>query len=384
MYISRLRLLNFRIYREAAVELPAGVTLVLGQNGQGKTSLLESMATLALTRSPRAASLGECATWGESRLGVAAQLEDRRGEAELELLGQRDAGSGRWARRLRQNHSPTSARELLGRLRVVVFWPDDLQLVKGGPEPRRRLLDVVLSQLSPGYAEQLLRYRRAVEHRTALLRRLGEGGAAAEELGAWSDALVEHGAAVIAQRSWYLAAAAPMAAAALAGVGEEMELALRYRPALGSGSRDWTGADAAGLLRRALAEQASEERVRGQCLCGPHRDDFEILLTGRSARQFASQGQQRSIALALKVAEVRQHLLIAGETPLLLLDDVLSELDRGRRQGLLSLLGQELAVEQTVITATEDPGLGAEVPTALVLQAEAGLLSPQPGATISN
>ncbi|MGC1185417.1 MAG: DNA replication/repair protein RecF [Candidatus Dormiibacterota bacterium] len=381
MYLSQLRLVSFRIYQEASLELLPGVNLVLGQNGQGKTSLLEAISTLALTRSPRSASLGDCVSWGEPRMGVAGHLVSRQGEKDLELRAERQQGSERWLRRLRQDGDLIQPRQLLGRFRVVLFWPEDLLLVKGGPEPRRRLLDVVLSQLSPTYAEAATKYRRVVEHRTALLRRVRDGVAGVADLRPWSEALVEHGSRVIQERRLFLATVEPVAAEAVRKIGEPAELQLRYRPALGREHQEREEKDAATALRSALAGAAAEEVARAQCVVGPHRDDFEVLLGGRPARQFASQGQQRSVVLALKVAEVRQHLSLGGETPLLLLDDVLSELDQGRRAGLIQLLSEELAVEQTLITSTEDPQIEGDVAVSQVVQARGGHLTgaTQPG-----
>lgn len=377
MYLSQLRLLCFRIYQEASLELLPGVNLVLGQNGQGKTSLLEAISTLALTRSPRSGSLGECASWGEPRMGVAAHLVSRLGDSDLELRAERLDGSERWTRKLSLDGERIQPRQLLGRFRVVLFWPEDLLMVKGGPEPRRRLLDVVLSQLSAPYAEAATRYRRALEHRTALLRRVRDGQATQAELRPWTEALVEHGTIVIQARRRYLEAVQPVAAEAIIKIGETAELQLRYRPGLGRGGSLEETSEPADALRHALARTSAEEIARAQCVVGPHRDDFEVLLGGRPARQFASQGQQRSVVLALKVAEVRQHLSLGGETPLLLLDDVLSELDQARRTGLLQLLSEELAVEQTLITSTEDPQIGGEVAVSQVLQARGGQLTRQ-------
>jgi len=381
VYLARLRLVSFRIYQEASLQLLPGVNLVLGQNGQGKTTLLEAISTLALTRSPRSGSLGECASWGEARMGVAAHLVAPGGETDIELRAERREGSDRWVRKLRQGGAAVLPRDLLGRFRVVVFWPEDLLLVKGGPEPRRRLMDVVLSQLSRRYADAATRYRRAVEHRTALLRRVRDRLAAESELRPWTEALVEHGSVLMQERQRYLAAVEPVAAEAILKIGESAELRLQYRPGLGHTSESGTGGEPSDALRRALASTAAEEIIRAQCVVGPHRDDFEILLAGRPARQYASQGQQRSIVLALKVAEVRQHLGLGGETPVLLLDDVLSELDRERRNGLIRLLSEELAVEQTLITSTEDPQIDGEVAVSQVLQARGGRLNQlvQPG-----
>jgi DNA replication and repair protein RecF len=385
VYLSQLRLVCFRIYQQASLALLPGVNLVLGQNGQGKTSLLEAISTLALTRSPRSGSLAECASWGEARMGVAAHLVTRLGDTELEFRAERQESTERWVRKLRQDGDLIRPRQLLGRFRVVLFWPEDLLLVKGGPEPRRRLLDVVLSQLSSPYAEAATRYRRAVEHRTALLRRVRDGLATPAELGPWTEALIEHGAIVIQARRRYLEMVQPVAAEAIIKIGESAELQLRYRPGLGRGGNWDETAEPADAFRRALAQTSAEEIARAQCVVGPHRDDFEVLLGGRPARQFASQGQQRSVVLALKVAEVRQHLSLGGETPLLLLDDVLSELDRARRAGLIQLLSEELAVEQTLITSTEDPQIGGEVAVSQVLQAREGHLTQQavPGSELA-
>jgi DNA replication and repair protein RecF len=302
-------------------------------------------------------------------------LVSEQGETDIELRAERQDGSDRWVRKLRQGGELVQPRQLLGRFRAVLFWPEDLLLVKGGPEPRRRLLDVVLSQLSPGYAEAAVRYRRAVEHRSALLRRVRDGQAESVELAPWTQALVEHGAVVMTERQRYLEAAQPIAAEAVTKIGEPAELELEYRPALGRGRSGGKVTAPADELMSALVSSSAEEVARAQCLIGPHRDDFEILLGGRPARQFASQGQQRSVVLALKVAEVRQHLSEVGGAPILLLDDVLSELDLARRRGLIQLLSDELAVEQTLITSTEDPQIGTELAVSQILQARAGRLT---------
>jgi len=371
LYISQLRLLNFRIYQQAEVDLLPGVNLVLGANGGGKTSLLEAIATLALTRSPRSGSISDFATWEHTDMGVSATLSAGSGQVNLEFRASRQPAGERWVRRLRQDGQPTGSREMLGHLGVVLFWPEDLLLIKGGPEPRRRMLDVVLSQLSPSYAESAVRYRRAVEHRNAVLRGIREGSAGSVDLAPWSEALATHGAELMAARSRYLRQAGPVAAEAAAGMGEPGDVELAYRPGLGGVGSDPED-DYFQLLHRAMAERRDEEIARTQSVVGPHRDDFEVNLAGQPARQFASQGQQRSLVLALKVAEVRRHLLDRGAAPVLLLDDVLSELDQVHRTGLIGLLSSGLHVEQTLITATEEQGITEAVPVAQVLDVTRG------------
>jgi DNA replication and repair protein RecF len=262
-------------------------------------------------------------------------------------------------------------RQVLGKLGVVLFWPEDLLLVKGGPEPRRRMLDVVLSQLDQEYSEQAVRYRRAVEHRNAVLRGVRDGLRPKDELGPWTEAMVSHGAVLMRARAGYLLEAEPIVAKAAVGIGELGVLQLSYRPGLGAVMSEGRG-DYEQLLAEAIQRSSAEELARAQSVVGPHRDDFDVTLGGQPARQFASQGQQRSLVLAMKVAEVKRHLEASGRAPILLLDDVLSELDQAHRQGLISLLSRGLEVEQTLITATEEQGITASVPVAQVLEVVRG------------
>lgn len=368
MHISQIRMINFRVYREATVDLRPGVNLILGENGSGKTSLLEAVATVALTRSPRTGSLGECASFSGSEMGISLTLEGDGASSVLEFRAQRQASTGRWTRAIRENGSQVPARRTLGRIGVVIFWPEDLALVKSGPESRRRLLDVALSQISSEYAEAAVKCRRVLEQRNSLLRRVRDKEADAALLQPWDQALVEHGAVVMRHRRQFLLRAEPVVTEAVAAIGEPASVELIYRPGAGptreGKEEDW--------LRTSIADLAREEVARGQSLAGPHRDDFEVLLAGRSARQFASQGQQRTLVLALKEAEVKLHLETMGRRPLVMLDDVLSELDARHRHGLISRLGADMRVEQTLITATEDHGIGAETPVSKVLEVSAG------------
>ncbi len=373
MRISQLRLLHFRIFIEATVDLLPGVNLLLGENGSGKTSLLEAVATVALTRSPRTGALGECASFGSSDMGISVTVEEGHRSSVLEYRASLQGEGGRWTRALKEDGTPTLARRMLGRLGVVIFWPEDLSLVKGGPEPRRRMLDVVLSQLSQEYAEAATKYRRVLDQRNATLRRIRDGSETRDSLEQWDRALVKYGAIVTRHRREYLSRSQSAVEEAARGIGEAGELAIRYRPGVRGANHEQVDEEAA--IVEAIAHVAREEVARGQSLVGPHRDDFEISLAGQPARQFASQGQQRSLVLALKVAEVRSHIEASGRRPLVLLDDVLSELDQRHRLGLIARLGSDLGVEQTLITATEDHGIGLEVDLAQVLKVDKGVLS---------
>jgi DNA replication and repair protein RecF len=357
--VERLRLFRFRNYSDETVELAPGLNVVSGANAQGKTNLLEAVATLALTRSPRAASAAELITWGENACRLEARVIRPDGPTLLDVRVERTAsaavdsevaGGERAVRRTLVDGKERAARSLLGLCPVVLFWPEDLMLVKGGPEGRRRLLDVVLSQLDQRIAVELLRYRRILEQRNALLRQLRGYGAADATLGAFTEELARSGGAIRVARHRLSSALSPLAAAAhdeLSDGGEA--LSLRY-----VGGEDATagGEGSAAELAAELASRRHEELARGVTVAGPHRDDVEFLLDGRPARTTASQGQQRSVVLACKLAEVRHVAAVAGMAPVLLLDDVLSELDGERRRRLLAGLGAG-APSQTLLTTTE-------------------------------
>lgn len=349
--LERLRLYHFRNYREQGVEFGQCLNLIGGRNAQGKTNLLEAVATLLLTRSPRAASAGEVVRWESDEALVEATVRRPAADRTLAVRFRRDLATGRVTRTASVDGSPRPARELLGLCPVVLFWPEDLQLVKAGPEGRRRLLDVLLSQVDARAAVELLRFRHILEQRNALLRQVRHGVSGPAALAGFTAALVESGARIQVMRAELVGDLAPHARDALAQVSNGVEhLDLRYVPDGGMHPGDALEA-AEAALRATLERRGDEEVQRGTTLAGPHRDDLEMLIAGRSARGAASQGQQRSIVLALKLAEVRHIARRAGVLPVLLLDDVLSELDPGRRRDLLAALAT--AGLQTLITSSE-------------------------------
>lgn len=367
--LASLRLFNFRNYAELSLRLEPGLNVFVGENAQGKTNLLEAVATLLLTRSPRTTTAAELLRWGADEAAVDAVLIRGMLSESLALRLRRvrepDAGPAeavdapaRIARTTSCDGHPIAPRELLGRWPVVLFWPDDLQLVKAGPEARRRLLDVLLAQLDRGAADELVRYRRVLEQRNSLLRRLHlEGGDAPDHLRTFDDALVRHGAAVRVARTGLVRKLGPLAAAAMAEISDAADtLELRYVPHRATASDDPEEAGAA--LRRALARSHPEELARGTTVVGPHRDDMEYVLNDRAARSTSSQGQQRSAVLATKIAEVRLVGEVCGRKPLLLLDDVLSELDPARRERLLGALASGDGAPQTMVTCSEESLFG--------------------------
>ncbi len=353
--VRRLRLHQFRNYAEATVHFGPGLNVVAGRNAQGKTNLLEAVATLALTRSPRAPTAADLVQWGRDGCQIEADVVRPDGVAALALRLERAGNDGRVSRRTSIDGRPRAVRSVLGTCPVVLFWPDDLQLVKAGPEGRRRLLDVLLSQLDPRAASHLARYRRVLEQRNALLHQLRASGASPAALGGFTRELAHHGARVALARHRLVAGLAPIAAAAMRDLsrgGEE--LSIRYTGTVAAGDAD---EDAEAALLHALNERRDEELARGMTLAGPHRDDLVLELDGRPARHTASQGQQRSIVLACKIAEMRYVSGRAGMSPVVLLDDVVSELDTQRRTDLLAALAATPA--QQVLLATTEPLDGA-------------------------
>ncbi|GAC1575486.1 MAG: DNA replication/repair protein RecF [Candidatus Dormibacteria bacterium] len=348
--VQRLRIFAFRNYGEQSVEFGGGINVVSGRNAQGKTNLLEAVATLLLTRSPRASSSADVVAWGSDEALLEAQVLRPAADRTLAVRFRRDVASGRVTRTATVDGSPRPARDLLGLCPVVLFWPEDLQLVKTGPDGRRRLLDIVLSQLDPRAAADLLRFRHVLEQRNALLRQLRAGSADLDALNGFTRELVSSGARIQVARAELVRALVPHARAALAQIGGGEELGLRYVPD-GGMDPDGDGEAAAAALAETLGRRRDEEVARGATLAGPHRDDVELLIGGRPARSAASQGQQRSIVLALKLAEVRHIASRASVMPVLLLDDVLSELDPGRRRDLIA--GVATAGLQTLITTSE-------------------------------
>ena len=348
MRLLFLELRNYRNYARLELEPGPGLNLFLGANGQGKTNLLESVALLALTSSPRtrreAELVGPIAP--EARVYGLIESGGQRTEIRMSVLLEGE----RARRRIEVDGQPRRALDLPGLCRVTLFWPDDLDLVKAGPEHRRKLLNQMLVQTRPGYARSLTRYTRGIEQRNSLLKRVAAGEASTAELEAWDIQLAGPAADLAEARKEAAASLAPEAAACHAAIsgGERLDVEYAGPP------EDLLGA----------FEQARREDLRrGVSTVGPHRDDVLLRLEGRDARGFGSQGQQRTIAVSLKLAEAEVVTRFTGERPILLLDDVLSELDADRRRALLERVGEP---GQVIVTAVEaDP-----FPPAVVGQAE--------------
>lgn len=355
--VQRLRMYHFRNYEDSVVRFAPGVNVISGENAQGKTNLLEAVATVALTRSPRAPSNDALLRWGSDQALVEAEVSRPGAPRVIAARFERDPVSARVNRVMTLDGNKRPAGQLLGLCPVVLFWPDDLQLVKAGPEGRRRLLDTALAQLDRGIADVLVRYRRVLEQRNALLKQLRSGASGRDALPGFTHELAQLGGQLEVARARLVGHIAPLAREALSDLtGGREDLELVYAPKRGAAVDDAAAAEV--LLRRALEEHAAEELARGVTVVGPHRDDLEIRLDGKPARVSASQGQQRTIVLALKVAEVDHFCERTDLAPIVILDDVLSELDPARRQDLVRLLAGRAPQQVLLTTAEPFPDVG--------------------------
>ena len=352
MFLANVSLFDFRNYAELELALERSATVFFGGNAQGKTNLLEAVALSALTRSPRTQQAAELVRFGQPAARVTCNVQSDAGLKELEVRISVSPGAtaARASRRFTVNGIAKRSTDMMGSLRVVLFWPDDLQLVKGPGEGRRRFLNTLLSQIDPDHARELTRYGHILEQRNAQLRAIREGRQSIDGLDFWTNALAESGAAIMVERQHRLLELQPIAAAFHRELSDDRErLDLRYRPAgvrIGEAPLELVSEQ----LKVAMRDARDEEIGRGQTAVGPQRDDMEVWLDEHEARLFASQGQQRSAVLSLKLAELHYLAEVTGEQPVLLLDDVMSELDPARRERLLAALQPG---PQALITAAD-------------------------------
>lgn len=361
MLLRRLALSNFRNYTELELEPAAGLNVFVGANAQGKSNLLEGIAMLGTGKSFRTAREADVVRKGCERtvLRGAATLEA--GTVELACAIERSSRGTHKSYTV--NAHPVRYAGYLGRLRVVTFVPADLHLASGTPSARRAFLNVALSQSEGAYYHELARYRKALQQKNALLR--GVIDFDAELLETYNRSLVEAGMQIMLARERLIAAVAQSARRAHERFTGTERLDVTYEPDVGYESATLEAARAAFETR--LLQYAETERLRKGSIVGPHRDDVGLLLDGISLAAYGSQGQQRTAVLALKVAEYTVVRERSNEAPLLLLDDVLSELDEERAAAFLDEIGE---YEQTFITATHLPaGLPASAHLARVSNA---------------
>ena len=407
MFLSRLQLEHFRNYRELDLTFDAPVTLVQGRNGQGKTNLLEAVYYLATSKSRHArterevvdrAAVEEPIPYGRIR-GEVTRAEQ---STVLEILFTLRSDGFNFTKQVRVNGAARRSMDLIGHLRAVLFLPEDLTLIAGSPGERRRYIDIALCQIDRRYCQTLSRYQKVVTQRNSLLKQLQEreqsdSPSVAAQLRFWDDQLIEHGTHVLSRRHTYLTDLAPIARRVHADLSQQQEaLDLLYLPSFNSGlysERDYqrlregeevradelagVEADASTIgqrFRERLESRRMVELAAGSSLYGPHRDELIFQMNGWNLRTYGSRGQQRTGALALKLAELQAMSEATGEKPILLLDDVMSELDAQRRAALLNALAD---VHQGIVTTTDWTQFSTDFQQDIQrLQIEAGAATP--------
>lgn len=329
MRITGLKLHNFRSYRDLVQTFEPGFTVFTGLNGAGKTNILEAIFLCALGRSHRTSRDGELIRMGEMEGMVLLDLVTRGGSRSI----RQELTSGERKRIFLDGAPVSRSGELMGCLNVVMFSPEDLVLVKGGPAERRRFLDMEISQLKPAYYYDLQQYNQALKQRNNLLKEGME--MAGDMLELWDEQLSRLGARIEVQRAAFCRELKELAGELHAHMSSGKEaLRVEYEPNVPWGDED--------MIREAIADalvgNLDRDLVRGFTSAGPHRDDLLLELNGTDVRTYGSQGQQRTTALSLKLSEIALMERLRQEKPVLLLDDVFSELDERRRELLLSAI----------------------------------------------
>ena len=369
--LVQLTLRDFRNFAQLDVSVPETGLVIVGENGQGKTNLLEAVAFLSLLRSMRGARDADCIRFGAPAFHIRAEASPPAHFHRIAL------GYERATRRKRATLDGVEQPRLsaaLGALPSVGFSPQDVSLIAGSPGERRRFLDITLALSSHEYLVSLQQYRAVLARRNAALRDIQHDMARArrgstvshasqvEQVAVWEPMLAEHGATVIALRMAFTQTHGPQFTTLAADIGETAPVAMRYQPALGATAVDveWSSlttaertAHLSSLLMDLFEQQRSQELRRGTTLVGPHRDELQFLLGGRDLRTFGSAGQHRSAAIALRLLELSVLRDALGATPLLLLDDPFAELDLTRVGRVLGLL-QEAHVGQVLLAVPRE------------------------------
>lgn len=372
MYLSHLSLTDFRNFRQLELPLGPGLFLFYGENAQGKTNLLEAVTMLTTAHSFHTTSDKEVMNWDSTehltRLRSTAVREAGPLQIEIVLYDPTaiadgtvpltPAGGDRQRKRIKVNGVQKKSLDLFGLVTIVLFAPTDLSLVDGPPEERRRFLDRSLCQMRAQYCQALLKYRKIVTQRSALLKRIRENQEDPRMLDYLDEQLTELANLLMYERCRMIDELNERVGelqANLSGGSERLQII--YRPSLRM-EREWNTLEALENYRAQLREARRREIHQGVCSLGPHRDDLEFLVNGVNMLSYGSRGQQRTVAVAAKLAELSYMHSATGEEPILLLDDVFSELDPQRRAYLLR---QVLHHQQVLMTTTDFSGFPPEI-----------------------
>ncbi|MFO7975570.1 MAG: DNA replication/repair protein RecF [Candidatus Hydrogenedentota bacterium] len=358
MVLRELKAEGFRCLSSVRFVPGQGVNIICGDNAQGKTSLLEAILYVATSKSHRTSQESELVQHG--RPGFRIQADGQRTDRPVSI----EATWWRGQKRFKVNGvAQDKVSDILGKMPIVFFSPEDVELVRGTAAVRRKFLDMEISQLEPDYLRALQQYRQALKQRNELLK---QNDPEPSLLDVWDEQLVRHARILVRSRQGFLDELSETGAPAYETIAEKERMTLTYAPDIPSGEDHL----------RVLQETRERDRRYGVTHRGPHRDDLELTISGKPARQFGSQGQQRTAALALKLAELRLVCRRIGEYPILMLDDVLSELDTKRSSRLFQTIPGEV---QCLLTTTHlSPGAVSPSVTCSFFQITKGVLTQNP------
>jgi DNA replication and repair protein RecF len=384
VFLSSLRLRNFRNFADQALELPPEGVALVGDNGQGKTNLLEAIYYLEIFRSFRGAADEQLVRFGEDVFRIEARVESPESGGASHTVA---AALDRRAKRKKitvDGAEPPRLSDAIGTLGAVIFSPSDVEIVSGSPGARRRFLDIVLSLALPGHLALLQRYRQALGQRNALLRQ----GAPRPLVESWDAGLIGAGSRIIAARRRWVEERAATFAARSATIAGGAPSALAYDPSVPlddiDGDSDAAVERIAERFAAELSRVAEREQRRGMTMVGPHRDDLRLTASaeGRSApidlRTYGSGGQQRTAAVALRMVEAETLQAARGREPIILLDDVFAELDAGRSRRILEWVEAEEG-GQVILTAPKPSDFELRGGSLAEWRIDAGIIQPYPG-----
>ena len=351
MRLLALKLANFRNFEQAEFGFEKQKTILWGENGRGKSNLLEAIFFLAIGKSGRGARDREVLRWGAGHFSIEGVVEAEGGTFPIRLAYDPEVGK---KARLRERPIPRLS-NLVGAFNAVLFSPEDVDLVLRDPPQRRRILDILVSQSSASYLSDLERYRRVLSQRNRLLKESrGQLLSNPDEMSPWNQQLADLGGRIIRSRVDALKVLNPWISEYYSAISTGSEdLKTEYKSLVNPSESE----SAQGILETALSGRLKDEVDQGFTLSGPHRDNLVFLLDGRPVHRFGSMGQLKSVLLAWKLAEARFLESKTGQRPVLLMDDVFSELDRGRATSLMALLS---SFGQVLLTTARDPDLDFE------------------------
>lgn len=344
LYIKRIGLKNFRNYQSLDIEIGEGVNIFYGQNAQGKTNIMEAVYMASTGKSHRTQKDSELIRWNDEDARIKIDFYKENDEKSIDIYLNKNAKKQVKLNGVKLN----KISELIGNLNTVIFSPDHMKIIKEGPVERRRFMDIILSQVKPGYYYNLVQYLKVLEQRNKLLDEAGENRAILKTMDIWNDQLSEFGTKIIVARMDFIEKISDIAAVTHDKISHGKEkLEVLYNPTIACAGA--SPGDIRGSFLKELEKSAGVDLRRGSTHKGPHRDDLLFHINGAEVKTYSSQGQQRTALLSLKISELKYVESETDELPVLLLDDVFSELDTERQKYLVDFIRDI----QTVITCTD-------------------------------